>query len=492
MHNWSVRARFLGAFGVTILVFLAVAGWRVVVSERIATETAQARDEAGANVLVANELRAALLEREGLITKLLLADSPTKRNDLLARQAELQGATRGLLENFGDDTGGVVAEFVTITDQLDAHVEMLTMRLRAGELSAARAVFEDDIEPLTARAAGMSADFASQQQSAADAAGLAGREASAASRATTLGIIGVVALAAAAFAWMVAGSISRRLRAAAGMLDGQAVGLGRVSADLAGSVNAVADQAVVVATAGEKVSANVATVATAVEEMNASTSEIAVSASHASQVAEEAVAVVEETNATVVQLGHASASIGEVVEVIAAIANQTNMLALNATIEAARAGEAGKGFAVVAGEVKNLASQTAQATEEITRRIEAIQAEAVGAVESIDRINEVIGRVAQLQATIAAAVEQQTAATHEIARNVADAASGSAQIADNVAGVADASRGSGQAAAATLAAADQLAALARDLQRLVDGGQASPPATSVTPPTERPAELTPA
>jgi methyl-accepting chemotaxis protein len=156
-----------------------------------------------------------------------------------------------------------------------------------------------------------------------------------------------------------------------------------------------------------------------------------------------------------------------VIKVITSIAQQTNLLALNATIEAARAGEAGKGFAVVANEVKELAKQTAKATEDISRKIDAIQSESKGAVEAIAQIGTIIGQINDIQSTIASAVEQQTATTAEIARNVAEAATGSREIAQNVLGVAQAARSTTEGAANTKSSADELARLAVELQRLV-------------------------
>ncbi len=147
-----------------------------------------------------------------------------------------------------------------------------------------------------------------------------------------------------------------------------------------------------------------------------------------------------ETNATVSSLGESSAEIGNVVKVITSIAEQTNLLALNATIEAARAGEAGKGFAVVANEVKELAQETARATEDIARRVEAIQSDTTGAVDAINRISAIIERINDFQTTISSAVEEQTATTAEMSRNVTEASTGAVQIAKNIAGVAQAAR----------------------------------------------------
>src|SRR5262245_25000627 len=208
-------------------------------------------------------------------------------------------------------------------------------------------------------------------------------------------------------------------------LASSALELTAVSQQMAANSEETAAQAGVVSAAAEQVSCNVGTVASAAEEMGASIKEIARNTNEAARVATSAVKVAEKTNATVTKLGESSAEIGNVVKVITSIAQQTNLLALNATIEAARAGEAGKGFAVVANEVKELAKQTAKATEDIGRRIEAIQGDTHGAVEAIGQISKIINQINDIQNTIASAVEEQTATTGEISRNVAEAAKGS-------------------------------------------------------------------
>ncbi len=226
-------------------------------------------------------------------------------------------------------------------------------------------------------------------------------------------------------------------------------------------------QANVVSAGAEQVNKNLQTVATGTEEMSASIKEIAKNAHESAKVATSAVKVADETNQIVSKLGDSSTEIGQVIKVITSIAQQTNLLALNATIEAARAGEAGKGFAVVANEVKELAKQTAKATEDISRKIEAIQGDTKGAVTAISQIGEVIKQVNDISNTIATAVEEQNATTNEMARNVSEAAKGSGEITTNIAGVADAAKSTTQGAEDSLKAAQALSKMSGDLQNLV-------------------------
>ena len=177
--------------------------------------------------------------------------------------------------------------------------------------------------------------------------------------------------------------------------------------------------------------------------------------------------VASEAQGTVASLGESSAEIGQVIKVITSIAQQTNLLALNATIEAARAGDAGKGFAVVANEVKELAKETARATEDIGRKIEAIQSDTSGAVSAISEISEVIGRISDIQSTIASAVEEQTATTNEISRSVSEAATGANDIAEDVTRVASAASDTQQGAQTTLQSATDLSGMATELRDLV-------------------------
>jgi methyl-accepting chemotaxis protein len=227
-------------------------------------------------------------------------------------------------------------------------------------------------------------------------------------------------------------------------------------------------QANVVSQAAQQVSQNLQTVATGAEEMGASIKEIAKNATEAAKVATAAVKVAEATNATVSHLGDSSAEIGQVIKVITSIAQQTNLLALNATIEAARAGEAGKGFAVVANEVKELAKETAKATEDISRKIEAIQADTKAAVSAIATISEVILRINDISNTIATAVEEQNATTNEMARNVSEAAHGSGEITGNIAGVAQAAESTSRGASDTQKAAQDLVQMSTQLRGLVE------------------------
>ena len=227
-------------------------------------------------------------------------------------------------------------------------------------------------------------------------------------------------------------------------------------------------QADVVSKAAHAVSQNLQTVATGAEEMGASIKEIAKNASDAAKVATSAVKVAETTTVTVSKLGESSTEIGQVIKVITSIAQQTNLLALNATIEAARAGEAGKGFAVVANEVKELAKETAKATEDISRKIEAIQTDTKAAVEAIASISGVINQINDISSTIATAVEEQNATTNEMARNVSEAARGSGEITSNIAGVAEAAQSTTRGATDTQKASQQLVETSTQLRRLVE------------------------
>jgi methyl-accepting chemotaxis protein len=241
-----------------------------------------------------------------------------------------------------------------------------------------------------------------------------------------------------------------------------------VSQQMSSNSEETATQSNVVAAASEQVSRNVATVATSAEEMSASAKEIAKNATEAAKVATQAVKAASDTNKTVAKLGESSVEIGKVIKVITSIAQQTNLLALNATIEAARAGEAGKGFAVVANEVKELAKQTAAATEDISGKIEAIQNDTKAAVTAIDQIGGIINQINDIQNTIASAVEEQTATTNEIARNASEAAKGSTEISKNIANVSEAAKNTTQGANNTLTAATELSRLAADLKRVVE------------------------
>ncbi|GIH97622.1 methyl-accepting chemotaxis protein [Planobispora siamensis] len=250
-------------------------------------------------------------------------------------------------------------------------------------------------------------------------------------------------------------------------LAGASQELATVSEQIAGSAEQTSGRADSVSAAAEQVSRNVETVSAASEQMTASIKEIATSASDAAKIAHDAVQVAATANDTIAQLGESSAEIGNVIKTITSIAEQTNLLALNATIEAARAGDAGKGFAVVASEVKDLAQETAKATEDISRRIQAVQGQSEAAVAAIQQITEVIDKINGYSATIASAVEEQTATTSEIGRSVSEAATGVGEIAGGIGAVATSVQTTTTGVGEAQRASEELARMSSELQSLV-------------------------
>jgi methyl-accepting chemotaxis protein len=250
-------------------------------------------------------------------------------------------------------------------------------------------------------------------------------------------------------------------------LTGASEELSAVSRQIAGSADTTSEQAATASSAAEQVSASVSSVAAATEEMGASIAEIATNATDAAQVAGQATQATAAVKATAGQLSASSIEINNVVNLITSIAEQTNLLALNATIEAARAGAAGKGFAVVASEVKDLAQETARATEDISTRVESIQRDTTAAARAIDEIATVIEQISSYSTVIASAVEEQTATTNEISHSVSEAATGSSQIAATIVTVADAANLTTSGVADANRAADDLARMSAELNRVV-------------------------
>jgi methyl-accepting chemotaxis protein len=356
-------------------------------------------------------------------------------------------------------------DFVTITEQ---EIEAFKVHDVAG-MNAKVAQAERDYQLIAARTESLAQDVANQNAAVEEAAEHAAEK----SRVELVGLAALAIAMALATAAMIVRYISRTLNNASGKMTIASSGIGAVSTQLSSSAEETAAQSQIVAGAAEELGANMGAVAAAVEQMQTSVSEIAENSGHASVIASSAMDTVARTNDRVEALGIASTEIGRVIEVITSIAEQTNLLALNATIEAARAGEAGKGFAVVANEVKELAQETAKATEEIGARVKAIQSETDDTVSSIADIATVIGRINEMQSSIAAAVEEQTAVTSEISQNVHEAAVAAEDIARNIIGVSEAAQMTAQGAASAKSFAIDVVDASVQVDTVVHGAQRS-------------------
>jgi methyl-accepting chemotaxis protein len=477
LANLPLRVKLIAGFATVLVAFSALAVFQVTATARVDRSYEAILDEDHVAINAARTVDGSMWEMNVVVRRHVTAEDPTAMRDAEVRFDELEQELRTALGRLEEVSSGeslaVVDRYETVFGELTEVWDRAIALSSAGDAAQANTLLAESGAPLIRDAS----DTLEEAITLSEASMVASSDEASASyrfsRNLSIAISVLLSVAGLAFGLVLARSVSRQVEGASNKLALSSEDLASVSAQVGAAAEETATQANVVAAAGEQVSHNVGTVATAVEEMTASVREIAESSSQASKVATEAVRTADRANENVAKLGTSSEEISAVIGVITSIAEQTNLLALNATIEAARAGEAGKGFAVVANEVKELAKETAKATEEIGAKIAAIQADTGDAVAAISEISEVIARISDMQNTIASAVEEQTATTNEISRNVNEAARGSAQIAENIVSVAQAAGETSEGAARTQTAAGELRAVAADLKALVDGQERS-------------------
>ncbi|MCJ2058932.1 methyl-accepting chemotaxis protein [Methylobacterium sp. J-048] len=368
-----------------------------------------------------------------------------KGSDDLTAQTNATRLTLMIFSGAGMLVGLIAAAFIAmvgITRPLDRLVAVL-QRMARGEIDAeiAEAARKDEIGAVGKAVEGIKAMVAQKAAEDAEIRRIAEEAAAAARKRTMLEL---------------ADGFERAVGGIVGLVSSSATELQATAQTMTASATQTASQSTTVAAAAEEAAANVETVAAAAEELGSSVQEIGRQVLGSASLAQTAVGEADQTHHLVQALSQAATRIGDMVGLISTIAGQTNLLALNATIEAARAGEAGRGFAVVASEVKELAAQTAKATEEISQQIGQIQGVTGQAVTAIGGITARIREIDSVATSIAAAVEEQGAATQEIVRNVAQAATGTNEVTSNIAGVAQASEETGSAASQVLDAAGEL------------------------------------